>query len=79
LVYSGNITNLRVCKISDLADKIIPLFKKHHILGVKSLDFEDFCKVAEIIKRKEHLTVKGLAEIIKIKEGMSKGRLSQSS
>ncbi len=33
----------------------------------KSLDFEDFCKVAELIKNKAHLTSTEMDEIRKIK------------
>ena len=38
------------------------------------MDFEDFCKVAEIINKKEHLTEKGLNQIRQIKVGMNTGR-----
>jgi hypothetical protein len=34
-------------------------FKKYPILGVKAQDFEDWPKVAEMIKSKEHLTNEG--------------------
>ena len=30
--------------------------KKYPILGVKALDFADFCKVAELMQEKKHLT-----------------------
>ena len=39
----------RVTKFSDNYDIIIPFFKKYVILGTKSLDFEGWCTVAEII------------------------------
>ena len=41
---------------------------------MKALDFDDFCKVADMMKKKEHLTKEGLQEILKIKERMNKGR-----
>jgi hypothetical protein len=44
-------------------EKIIPFFKKHNIIGEKSKDFADWCKVAELIKAKDHLTSSGLDEI----------------
>ena len=31
----------RVTKLSDIEKKIIPLFKKYRIRGVKAIDFED--------------------------------------
>jgi hypothetical protein len=64
----------RVTKFLDLTDKIIPLFKKFPILGIKFKDFEDFCKIADMMKKKEQLTEKGFNKICKIKAEMNKGR-----
>jgi len=66
--------DFRVAKSSDIQDKIIPFFDKYPIIGVKSQDFEDFKKVAELIKNKVHLTNKGLENIRLIKAGMNKRR-----
>ena len=63
-----------VTKFDDIVNKIIPFFKKYPILGVKALDFADFCKAAELIKNKAHLTKDGLEQIRKIKAGMNRGR-----
>ena len=65
---------IMVTKFSSLRDKIIPFFKKYPILGLKSQDFEDWCKVAELINNKTHLTPSGLQEILKIKAGKNKTR-----
>ena len=65
---------IMVTKFSSLRDKIIPFFKKYPILGLKSQDFEDWCKVAELINNKTHLTPSGLQEILKIKAGKNKRR-----
>ncbi|KAG0122503.1 putative homing endonuclease, mitochodrion [Tuber indicum] len=54
--------------------KIIPFFLKYPLKGAKVKDFEDFCKVAELISNKEHLTEKGLNKILQIKSGMNFGR-----
>jgi len=61
---------------SYIDEKIIPFFSKYKIQEVKQLDFIDFCKAAEIIKAKAHLTERGLVllKIIKIKASMNKGR-----
>ena len=61
-------------KFSDLTDKVIPFFVKYPILGVKSKDFADFCKVAELMQNKDHLTASGLDQIRQIKAGMNTGR-----
>lgn len=64
----------KVTKVDDLVDKIIPFLNKYPVIGVKSEDFKDFCKVVEMIKNKEHLTVSGLDQIRKIKDGMNSRR-----
>ena len=66
--------NFRVSKFQDIYEKIIPFFKKYPILGVKALDFADWCNVAEIIKDKKHLTEEGLEKIKKIQAGMNNSR-----
>ena len=67
-----------VCaKFLDIYEIIIPFFRKYKILGVKSLDFEDFCKAAEIFKTKGHLTFEGSAKILDIKKGINLGRVHE--
>ena len=64
-----------ICQLfKDNYEKIIPFFLKYPILGEKSLDFKDWCKVAELIKTKSHLTNEGVDLIRKIRAGMNKGR-----
>jgi hypothetical protein len=63
-----------VTKFSDIDEKIIPMFRENKILGDKFKDFQDWCKVAELMKNKAHLTPSGLEEIRKLKGGMNTGR-----
>jgi hypothetical protein len=63
-----------VTKNSSHVEKIIPFFHKYPILGVKALDFSDFCKAADIIKVKGHTTESGLEQILIIKGGMNTKR-----
>lgn len=63
-----------VTKFKDLTEKIIPLFNKYPIKGVKANDLEDFKKAAELMKTKAHLTPSGLEQIRLIKLGMNRGR-----
>ena len=65
-----------VLNFSDIKLKIIPFFMKYPIWGVKTLDFADFCRLAEIIETKNHLTQTGLDEIKLIKAGMNRGRIN---
>jgi len=65
-----------ICQsFKDNYENILPFFHKYLILGVKSQDFEDWCKVAEMIKTKAHLTNEGYDQIRQIRAGMNKGRL----
>ena len=45
------------------------------LLGVKAKNLTDFCKVANIMKAKGHLTKEGLDKILEIKTGMNTGRV----
>lgn len=65
-----------VTKYKDLADKVVPFFEIYKIEGVKFQDFQDFKKVIELMRNKDHLTAEGLDKIIKIQTGMNKGRNS---
>ena len=70
----GEVCDYRITSFEDISEKIIPFFKKYPIQGEKSKDFQDWCKVANMIKEKYHLTKEGLEEIKKIKAGMNTGR-----
>ena len=67
----GDIVDFHVTKIDDILNIIIPFFEKYSILGVKLDNYKDFCKIAKLIKNKEHLTEKGLEEIKLIKLKMN--------
>jgi hypothetical protein len=72
--HSENAVVFKVTKFSDLTQNIIPFFSKYPILGVKSLDFHDFCELADIMKEKGHLTQEGLNKICLIRDRMNTGR-----
>ena len=48
----GNAFNFMVTKFSDIVYKIIPFFNKYPIEGVKGEYFNNFYKVAEMMKKK---------------------------
>ena len=66
--------NFVVYKYEDIVNRIIPLFKPNKFEGVKHLDLDDFCKVANLMGNKKHLTDKGRKEIISIKNNMNTKR-----
>lgn len=63
-----------VTKLTDITDKVLPLFHKNPIQGVKYLDFLDFVSVVKLMNNKIHLTEEGLDQIRKIKAGMNRQR-----
>lgn len=71
---SNNTVSLAITKSSEIIEVIIPFFEKYPILGLKSLDFRDFKKVAIMIDAKKHLTIEGLNRILEIKLNMNKHR-----
>lgn len=72
----SKVVNFQITNFSDIIDIIIPFFEKYPIQGIKALDFEDFKRVAEIMKTKNHLTKEGgyTTKILKIKQGMNQNR-----
>lgn len=73
-VRASQACDFTVTSIRSFEDKIFPIFVNSCLTGTKLLDFQDFYKVYNIMKAKGHLTVDGLNEILKIKEGMNTGR-----
>lgn len=65
---------LTVSKFSEIRDKIIPFFDQFPLHGAKRLDYLDFCKIANLMEGKLHLTEEGLDQIRQIKDGMNTGR-----
>ena len=60
-----------VANRGDLAKKIIPFFKKHHLkLSSKQKDFILFCKIMKMIEEKKHLTPAGLKRMYQVKQQM---------
>ena len=64
---TGHVT-YTTSKLSDIENNIIPFFQKYPLQGYKLSDYKKFCLVAELMKKKTHLTPEGLEEIIKIKK-----------
>jgi hypothetical protein len=77
--HRKGVVDFHVHKVSQITENIIPFFTKYPVLGVKKENFDDFCKVAELIKVKAHLTEAGLEQIRKIKDGMNSHREGNSA
>lgn len=69
-----NTIDFKCTKFADINEIIIPFFIKYPILGVKSLDFNDWCLVSEIVQRKQHKLEENILKISDIQAGMNRGR-----
>ena len=58
-----NISEYVVVKSSLITDKLIPLFHKYPIIGIKNTNFLDFCKIAELMNSNAHKTQEGLVPL----------------
>jgi hypothetical protein len=56
---------------NDLAQKVIPFFKKHSILSSKKYDFDKFEKIVSMIGSKKHLKRNSLKQILRIAFSMN--------
>ena len=81
LYSNGSCFYFTVSKFDDINNKIIPFFVKFTLIGVKNYNYKDFCKVANLLVQKAHLTQVGLEKIIalRLKSGMNRGRDHGSS
>jgi hypothetical protein len=79
LYSNGSCFNFTVSKFDYINNKIIPFFVKFPLIGVKKSNYKDFCKVANLLEQKAHLSQVGLDKIIEIKSGMNRGRDHGSS
>ncbi len=68
-----NIAVYRVSKIESLRDIIIPHFKVYSLISQKSIDFYLWCKVIEIISKKEHLSQSGFLTILTYYASINRG------
>lgn len=70
-----NHAELVVYKFRDIKEKIIPFFANSHLKSEKLKNYLDFCKIAELMDNKLHLTVEGLKKIQEIKSNLNKFRV----
>ena len=69
-----NTMDFKVTKFSDITEIIIPFFINNPILGVKYLDFKDWCLVSEIVKKRGHKLEENILKIKEIQKAMNRGR-----
>lgn len=69
-LYSLDITNPK-----DLIQEVIPYFKNYPMLSKsKKRNFSIFCKVAKLMEKGKHKDLKGLRQIIELREMINEGK-----
>lgn len=68
-----NTVNYSITKLSDLVNIIVPHFNKYPLHSAKSIDFKLWAQCIEKLKNKQHLTKKGLNEILSLKSVLNWG------
>lgn len=61
----------RVESLSEITNVIIPHFEKYPLITQKQADFLLFKEVADLMNRKEHLTMEWLQKILNIRASMN--------
>ena len=75
--YVKSAVHLSIVDFSLITNRIIPLFEENPLVGIKSQDYLDWCKIHKLMLNRSHLIVEGINLILVIKLGMNKGRNSE--
>lgn len=62
---------LKVSKLSDLQNILIPFFEEHPLQAKKRKSFRIFKRILRMVARKEHLTEKGIERILRLRNQMN--------
>ena len=63
---SDKTVKFEIRKIDDLLTVVIPHFEEYPLISDKSKDFSCFAEVCRLMKRKRHLELDGIREIVKL-------------
>ena len=63
-----------VRKAEDLANIVVPFFKKFPLLSKKDETFKIFCETLELVKDKKHLAKSGMKKILELRNRIVVGR-----
>lgn len=65
---------LRITEFKALKTTLVPFLDKYPLIGAKTLEYDDFKTVLELMDNKVHLTKEGYDQIKVIKDGMNTKR-----
>jgi len=62
-----------VTKLGDLEERIFPFFERFPLRGPKRNDLAVFRQIAELVRRREHLSPRGVERILEMRRSMNRG------
>lgn len=62
---------LKVTRLAELQDVLIPFFERHPLLAKKRKSFEIFKRIVRMVARKEHLAATGFSTITQLRKRMN--------
>jgi hypothetical protein len=72
-VNHGDRMELRIRRLKELSERVVPFFEEHPLRTVKRATFDRFAEVIRLMQRGEHLTTEGLARIRELAGRMNRG------
>ena len=64
-----------VRKVKDIAQIVIPFFKKFPLISRdKKKTFDIFCRIVQVVRNKKHLKKEGMKEILRLRDLIKVGR-----
>lgn len=73
IIYSEHYVAYRVSKLSDIIQFIIPHFDKYPLQSTKVVPYYLFKAVADLMVKREHITLPGFREMLTYKAAAKKG------
>jgi hypothetical protein len=62
-----------VTKLDDLEERVFPFFERFPLRGPKRNDLAVFRQIAELVRRREHLSPRGVERVLEMRRSMNRG------
>lgn len=62
-----------VTKLDDLEERVFPFFERFPLRGPKRNDLAIFRQIAELVRRREHLSPLGIRRVLEMRRSMNRG------
>lgn len=70
---SDDLHYFEIVELEKIITRVIPFFEKFRLKSEKKDDFEIFKKIANLMRKRSHLTINGIIEILELRKPMNYG------